>query len=70
MTVLYFIRGDREWRTVWINDEYGYFRINGSGKTHPVEEVTKYISDIIKKGWRKTTLREMLKNKYRKGAKK
>lgn len=65
MTSLYFVRGDREYRIVWVCDEYDYFRINGGSKTHPLEELTQYVSDTLAKRWRKVTLREMLRNKYR-----
>ena len=61
---IHFIRDNNEYREITINKDYGYFRINW-GKQHPLEELTAYISDIIAKGWRKATLHEMLRNKYR-----
>ena len=61
---IYFIRGDNEFREVIIDKDYDYFRINWR-KRHPLEELTAYISGMIAKGWRKATLIEYIKNKYR-----
>ena len=61
---IYFIYGNNECREITINKDYGYFRIN-HGKQHPVEELTAYISGIISRGWNKVSLKEYLKNKYR-----
>ena len=58
---IYFKRNENEIREVLVGrNEYKnnalYYRIN-NGKAH-YEDPTKYISDIIKKGWEKVDFRE------------
>ena len=65
---IYFKRNENEIREVHISrnkykDYALYYTIN-NGKAH-YEEPTKYISDIMKKGWKKISFREYLRTKWK-----